>query len=85
LVPGVYTLTLANGLAFDPALHAVVVTPDPACVDFTGSATAGTEGELVITILNASTVATDCGFSFNLTAIPEDTTTTTTTTTTVAP
>jgi len=86
-VDGIYELTLANDLAFDPALHTVVVTP--ACPGFVGTADVGTDGVLVITITDTATgLPADCDFSFTVTApVPELTTTTstTTTTTTVAP
>jgi hypothetical protein len=86
---GVYALTLAGGLQFDPALHAVTVTP--ACPGFIASAAAGVAGVLVITITDDEGTPTDCGFSFTVTALPTPapstttTTTSTTTTTTVAP
>jgi len=73
--PGVYTLTLAGEVAFDPALHNVIVTP--ACVGFTGSAAAGAAGELVITIFDELGAEADCAFSFTVVALPVGTTTTT--------
>jgi hypothetical protein len=86
-VPGVYGLTLANDLEFDPAVHTVTVTP--ACAGFVGTADVGADGVLVITITDPATGnPAACDFSFTVTAaIPELTTTTstTTTTTTVAP
>jgi hypothetical protein len=80
---GVYTLTLADGAEFDPAIHTVLVTP--ACAGFTATAAVGIGGTVVITIADTTGTPASCDFSFTVAGpIVEQTTTTLAATTTVA-